>query len=232
MCDEIDLVFTVKGLEKVPMFQVKPALQDQGNRHYNTFQPDRLDQSEFERLEHGMSLLRAKVRNEGTVVKFFFTDFDRHNIGFVSENQFRRGLEMMFPGGSADEDLVQLIVRTYKDNSGDVNYRRFAKDTDIGPAYSALLGPAKPNQDADTAFGSLLTRREGGVHDVSEAEAALLAIEAKMHFTMFTEGIRLNDFFEDLDKMRKCKLVSRWFCVSQKSIFVLTVLLHENYKSK
>jgi hypothetical protein len=69
------------------------------------------------------------VKTRGVLIKSYFTDFDRHNVGTVTAPQFARAMRLCFP--SLSDGDIRVLSRRYASGS-DVNYRAFHVDVTPG----------------------------------------------------------------------------------------------------
>ncbi|OAJ39816.1 hypothetical protein BDEG_23631 [Batrachochytrium dendrobatidis JEL423] len=115
--DSIDTVFGAKQLEYWPTSTnesiVKPFRRP-------------LSPNSEASLAEIISILKSYVKHHGSDVKSWFKDFDKYNNGYVTYNQFRRGIPQNLLS-MQEEDL--LLLRYGGVVSGTVNY--FKMNTDV-----------------------------------------------------------------------------------------------------
>jgi len=90
-CEDIDTVFTVKGLDKNPLFkvtQIDKSVFEPVKHIEIAFTP----QEEAELNELLQSYQKA-ISNKRAHLKPLFEDFDITKIGYVTKNQFTRILK-------------------------------------------------------------------------------------------------------------------------------------------
>ncbi|KAI8589300.1 hypothetical protein BDZ88DRAFT_444259 [Geranomyces variabilis] len=141
--DSIDKVFGAKRLESNPSLQA-PDPKDAVKllivvKNLRTLSPtsECLLQSVIERL-------RAYVKSHGSDVKTWFNDFDKHNNGFITINQFRRGI----PANLLSMKEQDLLVEQYSSNYS-VNY--FKLNTDVNRKVRRPANPESTNIIAQRA---------------------------------------------------------------------------------
>ncbi|KAJ3183990.1 hypothetical protein HDU85_001841 [Gaertneriomyces sp. JEL0708] len=114
--DSIDQVFGASQLERSPTKQVhegKEVVKDIRPRSSKS-------ESAYQAI---LATLRAYVRWHGSDVKTWFKDFDKHNNGYVTINQFRRGL----PPNLLTSQEQDLLISIYS-VADTVNYFKFNTD--------------------------------------------------------------------------------------------------------
>ncbi|KAJ3343918.1 hypothetical protein HDU93_005201 [Gonapodya sp. JEL0774] len=104
--DAIDHVFGPKNLESRPTASVSQA-----SDILTPTRPQLSPDSEL-LLSHILGKLSTFVKGHGTDVKSWFQDFDKHNSGYVTKNQFSRGLHFV------------LGTPTFQIKEGDPNWRK------------------------------------------------------------------------------------------------------------
>jgi hypothetical protein len=113
-------VFGAKKLESTPT-QYIPAPHEV----VKPVRPPLTPQSESV-LHEVIERCRQYVKHHGSDVKSWFTDFDKHNNGYVTYNQFRRGI----PQNLMSQEEEDLLLGQYGDEvTGTVNY--FKMNTDV-----------------------------------------------------------------------------------------------------
>jgi len=174
-CDDIDSVFTTKGLEKKPdavptaTVALAPAV-DLGEE----------DEATVSAL---LASLGDLVQTRGIVVKSFFRDYDRSNSGAVTRAQFEREIKRCFPA-LADSDVAILALKYAANGGKDVRYR------DLHAAVTPAAG-------AVASVSGRLTKLKltSGPVDVDALEDALIR-------EVSANRIRVRDFFSCFDRMR------------------------------
>jgi Ca2+-binding EF-hand superfamily protein len=91
-----------------------------------------------------MDRIRNHIRVRQLSLKPFFRDFDKLSLGFISQNQFRQGLEFAEIRISDAEFLV--LCRKYgKPGSAHIQYPKFLRDLEMGS--SDALAYNNPNNN-------------------------------------------------------------------------------------
>ena len=141
-CDQVNMVYSVKGLELSPTKQVRLALAGANPRPYG------LPLTATERAElRGIMVNVSKAqRDRGVILKIFFRDFDKNNTGFVSESRFHRALQTALP---KDINMVEseLLAKSYSDGES-ICYKAFCRDAESTPkereAIEEAIAAKKP----------------------------------------------------------------------------------------
>ena len=217
-CDDVDAVSTTKGLEKNPNREIVSVVGH--NRHQSATRYV-LKMGELIDLDHALDTLSLKVETEGIVFKNFFYDFNKSKNGFVSQEQFRRGLKSLYTNHTSEyANIVGILIKSFQDNNGDVNYRRLSRVLEEKTEQrKSSFRPNGKNTSAERYQSRPLK---------DEVNETILA----MRRTTKTEGMRLLNFFVDLDKMRKGLIAKSQFgsaiCTAFKgmhlSVFVQNAL--------
>ncbi|KAJ1556965.1 hypothetical protein HK096_009839, partial [Nowakowskiella sp. JEL0078] len=197
--DSVDKVFGAKKLEKAPtqyipaphevVKPVRPPLSPANESKYNEI----------------IQRLRSYVNNHGGDPKSWFKDFDKHNNGFITFNQFRRGIPQNLLS-LEEEDL--LLYRYNDDVTGTVNY--FKLNTDVNRKENKVRIPIKHDPQLIAKQSKVYVNENVPVG----TEALLLSsdifcssnpptldqVEDKIKKHVYKERIRLVEFFKDYDR--------------------------------
>eukprot|EP00731_Ephydatia_muelleri_P005665 Em0002g1841a len=152
--------------------------------------PSTLNHDERQLTDDIINKCREYYQYHGISVKACYADFDRHNRGFVSSNQFRRN----FPGPVEVTPVqVSMLIKRYLDpSSGLCNYLHFHTDmTSVGGAQAT--------------GGGAQTRRSTGELSLSPTQLKTApgdTILCKIRDAVYKNGIRTTEFFKDHDKLR------------------------------
>ena len=213
--DKVNLVFTEKGLERNPLKTPAPTLPNE-NLHY-VDSAHELSREEEEDLAHILGRIGHYAESAGVILGFFFHDFDRHLNGFVSQEQFRRGIKMLFQRESLQDEDVQLLIKAFVDKRGDVNYKRFCNDA---REAAASRRDSYSGRDFEYNYGDMEIpeRREESIEELVK----------KMQYVAYVEGLRLQDFFADWDRLRQGFIKRAQFCTVVTAIFGKSVPLSED----
>ncbi|KAJ3109975.1 hypothetical protein HDU96_007005 [Phlyctochytrium bullatum] len=193
--DSIDKVFGAKKLESSPTRYI-PA-------PHEVVHPIRpLSPASQQMLNEVMERLRQYVKHHGSDVKSWFKDFDKHNNGLITYNQFRRGL----PQNVLSQEEEELLLSQYKEElTSTVNY--FKMNTDVNrkvrkgrPAPSQLVEkPHAENQENEhVPIGTEELLHAVGTY--SNANSSLNDVEDSIKKQVYKERIRLIEFFKDYDR--------------------------------
>jgi Ca2+-binding EF-hand superfamily protein len=125
--DEMEAIFTVAGLEKMPTVDPHPyaptLLTDA-----NVLLPE-----EEQILERTMHRIAERVRVRRIQIMPFFEDYDRVHIGSVTRSQFHRVLSELEIGGLVNGLEFEMIYKKFAIELGrrlDVNYIEFCRMVD------------------------------------------------------------------------------------------------------
>jgi hypothetical protein len=194
-CTQIDKVFTIQGLEKDPLKQVKLALEDVGEPVLGPDNPA-LTAVESEDLKGILSEFNSHCKNRGYNVKVLFGDFDRNNDGQITNEQFMRNVFVLCPQLSMAH--AELVCKAYAAPMG-MNYRelhRHCTDIDL------------PDVEDSSLFGRMAKSKS----EINIDEATL--DEVVTFFAMKiaqTPGIRMADYFVPFDKMKTNTIKTKQF---------------------
>jgi len=133
----------------------------------------------------------------GITISDCFEDFDQHNLGLVTENQFWR----CFPGvpGLKDPDIQTLIDKYRDGNTNLINYINLQKALeDLDSDDSPILPPASAAQPPPKTPRKLLS-----VEKLLE----------KVQLRVYKDGIRTTEFFIDHDKLRSGYITKNQFVI-------------------
>jgi Ca2+-binding EF-hand superfamily protein len=185
-CNQIDKVFTIQGLEKDPLKQVKLALEDVGEPILGPENPA-ITAVESEDLKGILSEFNSHCKNRGYNVKVLFGDFDRNNDGQITNEQFMRNVFVLCPQLSMAH--AELVCKAYAAPMG-MNYRELHRHcTDIN----------LPDVEDSSLFGRMPKKHT----EINIDEETLN--EVVTFFSMKiaqTPGIRMADYFVSFDKMK------------------------------
>eukprot|EP00904_Undaria_pinnatifida_P007730 jgi/Undpi1/4087/HiC_scaffold_16.g07454.m1 len=164
LCEQVEKVFTLRGLEKNPTLDVKLSLEDRPDSGYGTNRPG-LSVEEADVVGGLLSRVRLFAATEGLIVKELFETFDKMHSGRVTATVFLRQLDSMFKGklskSEARRDAIDqrrqqalavtglnengLLLRAYQTRDGDVSYR--AMHVDCENTTAGISGLANVSGD-------------------------------------------------------------------------------------
>ncbi|KAJ8328299.1 hypothetical protein O5D80_003660 [Batrachochytrium dendrobatidis] len=202
--DSIDTVFGAKQLEYWPTSTnesiVKPFRRP-------------LSPNSEASLAEIISILKSYVKHHGSDVKSWFKDFDKYNNGYVTYNQFRRGIPQNLLS-MQEEDL--LLLRYGGVVSGTVNY--FKMNTDVNrkaprpivdqSQLGAKLQPRSNWYNKHIPVGTEELVYESSLQPHNSNRPRIDLVEEKIKKFVYKNCIRLIEFFRDYDH-HNCGLVTK-----------------------
>ena len=200
----IDRNFVANELSVSPEAQVNQPLEYLGTERSHI-------QFGTETLAKIDSILR-KMENyysyHGVNVRTSFEDFDKHHNGLITLTQFERN----FPGpADVQEEDIKLLAQFYKDpiKLKLTNYLNFHNDIEklkkAAIASKILLAPQPPEVDPSQLLDALVPD-----------DPAIKAILDKMRVAVHKNGIRIEEFFKDHDKLRSGVITKNQFLCGMK----------------
>ena len=203
-CDNINLAFTVKGIDKAPTTQVKPVTKNDtllARRKYLQEQ-----ESPFN-IEEILNEYRFAVNTRRILLKPLFQDFDITKNGHVTKAQFLRVLDLLKI--NAPEHITQFVLRRYMDkgNVDEVNYVDFCEDIDNS---DSLFGVGRDFNHSFSYFPKTQARQSGAEvirNQPDDCDDVLARIRAMCQ----QQRIRIGEFFRDFDKLRSGYITAAQF---------------------
>eukprot|EP00903_Cladosiphon_okamuranus_P014842 g13743.t1 len=116
LCEQIEKVFTRRGLEKNPTLDVKLALEDRPGSGYGVHRPG-LSEEEAGVIAGLLDRVRLFSATEGLIVKTLFETFDKRHSGRVTGPVFLRQLDSMFKGRLSNDEA--RVSEASADGEGD-----------------------------------------------------------------------------------------------------------------
>ena len=137
-CDDVDAIFTTKGIEKDPLHHV-PQIDKTIIEPIKSVPLD-FTEEEREILCNLLNSYKIAFKNQRLHLKPSFEDFDITKIGYVTKNQFTRILKQ-FNLIPPEERQYNLLLKMYMDkgNLNEVNYYQFIRDVDIYNEDSKII---------------------------------------------------------------------------------------------
>lgn len=189
-CDCVDEVFTKKGLEK----NVDIALDDARiNRVYGRQAASKVDKKIVENV---VERFKEVIMRQRLDAKSFFQDFDRHKHFKVSPKQFRQVLTTL--GFPINENDMQSIILVYGNEANEIKYLEFLADSNV--LQYTINGPTT---------GAKSTYRAVDLDFSGDKEMEKLLL--KIWQTIKKDRIRLTEFFQDHDMLRKGNVPAQKF---------------------
>jgi Ca2+-binding EF-hand superfamily protein len=178
-CDNIEEVFTMKGLEKDACLEV---VQSSTATKYGLMAPAKVDKNLSNKL---VQRFKEKRRRERLDSKSFFQSWDKHNRFKVSAKQFRQVLATS--GFEMTDKENEALCKNYANDNGEIEYLRFLADSN--PEVCLKVEETKKNYlgtnwkfDGITDFDTLMQ---------------------KIKLIVKKGRVRLLEFFQDHDTLRK-----------------------------
>ncbi|EEY56164.1 uncharacterized protein PITG_08954 [Phytophthora infestans T30-4] len=219
--DDVESVFTVKGLEKNPHHDLKTLQTREGQFGGVVIDKD-LTPAEEEEMKQIMLTMKRAIDRQRMEIKPTFEDFDRSKQGFISATKFERVLSMLTLLPAKASDLRLLLIK-FREQAAigtsatlssicDVNYRAFLLALQILGAYTK-------NGDSEAIKnlvlpGSVAFRQEqyqNGImndhfkrkaRDHHSGTANLPQLLAELRRQLSVKRIRLKEFIVEGDKLR------------------------------
>lgn len=218
--DDIDSVFTVKGLERAPGFDLNP-LQTRGEQFGGTKFEKELTLDEERSVMKVVQTIKHEVDRRRMHIKPAFEDFDRSRQGFISATKFERVLSMLalLPAEPAQTRLLSLKFREQSSKGTnatlssvcDVNYRAFLQAVDlVGSVASAteddgVVLPTSVAYRQDLYSSGPVGAATGAGRDVRDRLARSADLEpllAELRRQLNARRIRIKEFVAEGDKLR------------------------------
>ncbi|XP_053976671.1 uncharacterized protein LOC128875266 [Hylaeus volcanicus] len=134
--DDIDQVFTVKELEKLPNLRIEcppKKIAELSRRGTSDWQCEKKSMRDL--CEEALQKVRNRVKERRILMKQFFKDYDRHNNGHVTRSQLRQILTTVTVLISPEEEFA--LEQRYNDDLG-FNYIWFLKELESHPVEKPL----------------------------------------------------------------------------------------------
>jgi Ca2+-binding EF-hand superfamily protein len=189
-CNAVMNIYTNLTLEKNPQGKIKDShkiVSRTLNKATTT------EDVEFGRL---IAKLAHQVVTRGVHVRASYMDFDRHNSGNITQNQFMRS--MPFRDLSAAE--FQLLIKRYADPIvRDISYRRLHNDL-IEYIRDRNLQPDQPSRWNPPSEYLPHQRNSIKLHDFNQPPDSIIENLANH---VYERRIRIREFFEPHDPLRQ-----------------------------
>lgn len=204
-CDDVNEVFTIKGLEKKPLCPVKLALDDEPIYYSRIgLNTPGLSAIEVDYLKKALVFLGRSVAASGVVIKDFFVDFDHNNDGCITRAEFMRNVHRLHR--RLQNETAERLASAYAVPQG-VHFRALQADVEalgeghiqsfnIGTSNAAQFGPKK-------SISGLLKAKAADVDTWAEdGDSEMNALERKLALQVSERRIRLAEFFLEFDPLR------------------------------
>lgn len=214
--DEVESVFTVRGLERVPHFDLV-SLESRSDQFGGVHEEKELTTEEERRVTAAVVAIKKEIDRRRLVIKPAFEDFDRSRQGFVSMSKFERVLSMfnLLPEASLAR-LIEIKFREQIANGTaltlssicDVNYRAFLQALEIAGKPEApsgelqLPGSVMYRQELYSTgiFNMDLNIRHLSHLQPSSTDLAKLLAEIRRQLN--ARRVRIKEFITEGDKLR------------------------------
>lgn len=214
--DDIECVFTVRGLERAPHFDLG-SLESRSDQFGGVREDKELTAEEDRRATAAVVAIKKEMDRRRLVIKPAFEDFDRARQGFVSMPKFERVLSMF--GLLPEASLARLIEIKFREQIAngttltlssicDVNYRAFLQALEIAGKPEAQSGELR-------LPGSVLYRQElystgvvnmdPNIRHLSHLQPTstdLAKLLAELRRQLSARRVRLKEFITEGDKLR------------------------------
>lgn len=238
--DDIESIFTVKGLERAPRHDLT-GLQSRGEQFGGTKIEMDLTADQERAVTLTVRSIKQAIDRQRLDIKPAFEDFDRSRQGFISATKFERVLSM-FALLPADAAQTRLLVIKFREQNAkgtgmtlssicDVNYRAFLQ------ALEVATGIEDVDSGAVTLPSSVAYRQElynsGGIgldangrrntRDRNTSVADLGPLLAELRRQMTAKRIRMKEFIVEGDKLRSGEItVAKFHTALNRSGLVLS----------
>ncbi|XP_071808477.1 uncharacterized protein [Asterias amurensis] len=197
---DIEGVFTQvePDLEKTPTNKVLPhesfLIEKPGTMNWSSATPD-----QAAIVEQAMDRMHKRSVQRRIHSKPCFQDYDLHNMGVVTKQQFRQCLT--FLGLNASEIEMELLELKYANAMG-FNYLRFLED--LQPRDPQELKYTKRLEDLRLVNSRVVSLEKNPLSNYEE-------IMKKIKIKVSRERIRVQEFIRDYDKLRTGRMLKTTF---------------------
>lgn len=197
-CEQVEMIFVQKGLEKNPTLNVGDALDQLKLEHANSnVKEDQVNDVEDGKYRDLVGKLAGYAKTRGIVVKDVYRDFDKMNTGIVTSGQFLRNVFASFKELKMEE--AELIMKVNQVNGGglknkQVHYRNFHVDLVSNGQVQGMQSHVEANRPIRRTKSPLQTMAE--------------ATEDMLMEMVQRDRMRVKAFFIEHDKLRtgKCSM--------------------------
>ncbi|XP_015588421.1 uncharacterized protein LOC107264555 [Cephus cinctus] len=196
--DDIDHVFTVKELDKLPNLRIESPpreITELCRRGQSDWQHE--EKSLRELCEDSLQKVKHRINERGLILKQFFKEYDKHNHGHVSRTQMRQVLTTS--GVLLSTQEVFALEQRYNDDIG-FNYVYFIEELEslpvTEPLYFSMLEEKK------------IINAEKLPAEPTEEETNIVTILAKIKAKIVRERVKVTQFMRPFDTLNK-QVISR-----------------------
>ena len=212
-CDNVDVVFKDS---------CDPVAVIENSKSTANFTND-----EMETLICLLEEIRIEIINKRILIKPQLADYDRTKSCHITAEQFRRVLKELglIP---PTEELFQLLIRKYLDkgNVREINYFKFCADIDSPKDIFLQYVPKNPKPEVLIYHGQLRdtgsTYFDNSTQNMDVINNRYLQkrvevannpsdIEQRLQSHVVMKRVRIEEFFNDFDKLRKGKVTKYQF---------------------
>ncbi|XP_070165049.1 uncharacterized protein [Polyergus mexicanus] len=188
--DDVNRVFTVKGLDKLPNFRVESPPQeiaDLSRRGISNWQCE--PKSIRNLCEDVLQRVRQRVEERRIFLKQFFKDYDQHNRGHVTRAQLRQVL--IATAILLSPEQVFALEQRYNNDLG-FNYTQFLQELESQPIVEPLYLQILEDKKRINA--------EKPPSESHEDETNIVLILAKVKAKVVRERIKVLEFMRQFDR--------------------------------
>ncbi|EDW84080.1 uncharacterized protein Dwil_GK13946 [Drosophila willistoni] len=201
-CDDIDTVFTIKNLDKMPQCVVESPLRHiKELPRVGTANWDAAPQNIRDLCEDAMAKIRIRIRNRRLYLHPFFRSYDKLNSGHVLCNQtnqiFRTNGILL-----SDQELNAVLSR-YGNELG-FCYTKFLDDVD--PAEYAM-----PSMVAKQQLIECPRMARDNTEKLEVSEETIIRILTNAKRQALVKGVAVIDFMSDYDHHREGEILESDF---------------------
>ncbi|XP_004533214.1 uncharacterized protein LOC101452318 [Ceratitis capitata] len=192
--DEIDRVFTLKNLEKMPLVEVhSPPDYIQNMPRDGTLDWDRAEESVRNYCEEALLRIQTRIRNRRLHLHPFFRNYDKLNRGHVGCNQANQ--VFLTNGILLSNNELNALLERYGNELG-FNYTKFLEHAD--PAEYAVP-KLKPHPEALKTKCPAISKDAGDHFN----EEYIIKLLSNIKRQAITRSINIIDFLQDYDRHRE-----------------------------
>lgn len=223
--DEINSIFTQKGLERDPTKNVVEAIREAESSGLDG--DIMLNQAEEYELRQILLKIQAKIAQKRLFIKPLFEDFDQMKRGYIPSTKFERALSMfhLLPSNATE---LSLIIRKFSERNNDalpvdrpdVNYKAFLNALELVGSGTAEIPNAttyrKNRQEVVTK--PTIDSRSSRLQSGSPNQVNLDVLLGKLNTQIEKKRIRIKEFIADGDKLRRGEIsVSKFHTALNRS---------------
>ncbi|XP_030370980.1 uncharacterized protein LOC115621463 [Scaptodrosophila lebanonensis] len=204
--DEIDTVFTIKNLEKIPQCNVESPLKhiiDMPRPGTADWQAAPLSLREL--CEDAMAKIRIRIRNRRLHLHPFFRNYDKLNSGHVRCNQTNQIFRTN--GILLSDQEVEAVLHRYGNEMG-FFYTKFLDDVD--PASYGIPSMVPKGQLHDMNECPPFAR-DTPDEDEQESEENIMRVLTVVKQQVLTRSVPIIDFLADYDRHREGEILDSDF---------------------